>query len=388
MHRCLLLLFAILALGGCKKKPPPPAPPEVLVLTVEPSDVPIYQEWIGSLDGLVNAQIRAQVTGYLLSQDYAEGSEVNAGQLLFRIDPRPFEAALDQVKARLAQDQAQQSRTQWDVERYEPLARQHAISQQDYKNAVQANLAALAQIKADEATIETAQLNLEFTRITSPISGLAGIALAQIGDLVGPGGPVLTTVSTIDPIKVYFTASEQAYLAYRRLYTNAVERTTHEQGLELQLILADGSTYPLPGKFAFASREVNPTTGTIQLVGLFPNPNYVLRPGQFARVRARTRMQSGVLVVPQRAVTELQGSYQIAVVDPQNKVHIRSVSVGNQVGTDWVVEKGLQRGDRVIVEGIQKAKDGLTVNPQPYKSVWMRLSDWPADRTRWCFANS
>lgn len=336
------------------------------VITVVPHEVPVFKEWIGTLEGYVNAQIRAQVVGYLRSQEYAEGSEVKKGDLLFEIDPRPFEAALDQTKSKLAQDQAQESRTKWDVERYAPLAKQNAISQQEYHDAVQSNLAAQAQVKADEAAVEAAHLNLEFTRIISPIDGLAGIAQAQIGDLVGPNGPVLTTVSKIDPIKVYFTASEQSYIAYRQTYTNATERAAHEKELQLQLILADGSVYAQPGKFSFAGREVNPTTGTIQLVGVFPNPNYTLRPGQFARVRAMTQLRKDALTVPQRAVTELQGGFQVAVVDNHEHVHLQAVSVGEQAGADWVIEKGLQSGERVVVEGTQKVKEGMTVQAQPY----------------------
>lgn len=360
--------FALgLCFMGCHKKPPPAAaPPEVLTITVTPQAVPIYKEWIGTLDGYVNAQIRAQVSGYLLTQNYAEGSQVKRGDLLFQIDPRPFQATLDQAKGKLAQDEAQQSRTQWDVERYAPLAKQNAISQQEYNDAVQANLAAQAQLKADQALVESAQLNLGFTKITSPIDGLAGVALAQIGDLVGPGGAVLTTVSTIDPIKVYFTASEQSYLAYRRQYTNETERATHEQSLELQLILADGSVYPQLGRFFFASREVSPTTGTIELAGLFPNPDYVLRPGQFARVRAKTQTRKDAILIPQRAVSQLQGSYQVELVEPDNKVHVQTVGVGERIGSMWLIEKGLKAGERVIVEGTQKAKEGVVVSPRPY----------------------
>jgi len=369
--RAALGICICAAVFGCgKKKPPPPAPPEVFVLTLKPQDTPVYKEWIGTLDGLVNAQIRAQVTGYLLTQNYAEGSQVKKGDLLFQIDPRPFEAALSQANAKLAQDQAQQSRTHWDVERYEPLAKKNAISQQEYINAVQADLGAQSQVKADEALVQTAQLNIEFTKITSPIDGLAGIALAQIGDLVGPGGSLLTTVSTINPIKVYFITSEQAYLTYRRQYTNATERATHEQELELQLVLADGSVYPEKGKFVFAGREVNPTTGTIQLNGLVPNPDAILRPGQFARVRAKTQTRKDALLVPQRAVSELQGSYQVALVNDENgtnKVHLQSVTVGERNGSDWIIEKGLKPGDRVVVEGTQKALEGAVVNPKPFE---------------------
>lgn len=367
----LLICFAAI-LCGCGKTPPPPTPPpEVQVVAVKPQDTPVYKEWIGTLEGLVNAQIRAQVTGYLQTQNYLEGKLVKTGDILFQIDPRPFEAALDQAKAKLAQDQAQQIRTHWDVERYKPLAEKNAISQQEYINAEQADLAAQAQIKADQAAIESAQLNLGFTKILSPIDGIAGVALAQIGDLVGPGGPLLTTVSTVDPIKVYFITSEQAYLAYRRQYTNVLERATHEQELELQLLLADGSVYPYQGKFVFANREVNPTTGTIQLTGLFPNPDNVLRPGQFARVRAKTETRKDALLVPQRAVSELQGSYQVAVVNDENgtnKVHLQPVTVGERVGSNWIIEKGLKPGDRVIVEGTQKAaREGTPVVPKPFE---------------------
>jgi len=365
-----LLLICVAVVNGCGKKPPaPPPPPQVLVMTVEPRDTPIYKEWIGTLDGLVNATIHAQVVGYLLRQNYEEGKPVKKGDLLFEIDPRPFQAALDQSEAKLAQDEAEQSRTAWDVERYAPLAKKSAISEQEYNNAVQANLAAKAQVKASGAAVEAAQVNLGFTKVNSPIDGLAGIAQAQIGDLVGPNGPVLTTVSTIDPIRVFFTTSEQAYLTYRRQYTNVTERATHEHELELQLILADGSVYPLLGKFVYAGREVNLTTGTIQLVGYFPNPDNVLRPGQFARVRAQTQIRKAALIVPQRAVSELQGSYQVALVQDQNGTnvaHIKPVTPGDRVGSDWIIEKGIKPGDRVIVEGAQKVRDGMIVVPKPF----------------------
>ena len=363
----LIIVAGCVVVSGCKKpKPPPPPPPVVQVMSVTPQQIPIYKEWIGTLEGYVTAQIRAQVVGYLRAQDYTEGSAVHKGDLLFEIDPRPVEAALGQTKSKLAQDQAQESRTRWDVERYAPLAKQNAISQQEYNDAVQSNLAAQAQVKADEASVQAAELNLEFTKITAPIDGLAGIAQAQIGDLVGPNGAALTTLSKIDPIKVYFTASEQAYLAYRRQYTNVNERVAHEQELELQLILADGSTYSRPGKFSFAGREVNPTTGTIQLVGLFPNPDFTLRPGQFARVRARTQFKPDAIVVPQRAVSELQGTYQVAVVDEQSKVHLQSVTPGEQIGSDWVIDKGLRPGQRIVVEGTNKVKEGLIVQAEPF----------------------
>lgn len=361
------MLAALALAGGCRPKPAEaPPPPDVKVITVTSRDVPIYKEWIGSISGFVNAQIHAQVTGYLLSQDYTEGSEVKKGDMLFEIDPRPFQAALDQAMGKLAQDQAQQSRTKWDVERYAPLAKQNAISQQEYIDAVQSDLAAQAQVKADEAAVEAANLNLGFTKIASPIDGLADIARAQIGDLVGPRGPLLTAVSTINPVKVYFPVSEQDYLAYRRQHTNATERANHEHELELRLILADNSVYPLPGRFYFAGREVDPTTGTLQMVALFPNPDLLLRPGQYGRVRAETEIRKGAVLVPQRAVTELQSSFQVTTIGAQNKAHIQPVSVGERIGGDWIIEKGLEPGDRVVVEGGQKARDGMEVAPSPY----------------------
>ena len=365
----LLVLALSLGGGGCNKKERAPPPPTVVkVIAIEPRDVPIYEEWIGTLQGDVNAQIRAQVTGYLLTRDYAEGSEVTNGQLLFEIDSRPFEAALAQARAKLAQDQAQESRSKWDVERYAPLAKQNAISQQEFNDALESNRADQAQVKADQALVDIAQLNVGFTRITSPIDGLAGVAQAQIGDLVSPSGSVLTTVSTINPIRAYFNVSEQSYLDYRQQYSNAVERAAHERETGLQLVLANGSDYPLTGKFLFAGREVSSTTGTIQLAGLFPNPDYLLRPGQFVRVRAQTEVRHGAIVVPQEAVIQLQDAYEIATVDNQNVAHIHPVTVGARVGTDWIIEKGVQPREQVIVEGQEKVQEGMAVNPQPFQA--------------------
>jgi membrane fusion protein (multidrug efflux system) len=354
----------ILFTNGCKKKPAPPPPPEVQVITLAPTNVPIFEEWIGTLDGYVNAQIHAQVTGYLLTQNYAEGSELKKGDLLFQIDPRPLQAELDQANAKLAQDKAQAGKTELDVKRYTPLAQEQAISQEQLDNAVQANLAANAQVKADEAAVENGQLNLGFTKITSPIDGLAGIALAQIGDLVGQsGGSVLTTVSTINPIKVYFQVSEQSYLTFwRRLIGSGNAGET----FPLQLIFADGSVYPEPGTFSFADRQVNPTTGTLQIVGLFSNADYMLRPGQYGRVRAQTQTLTNALLLPQRAVAELQGTYQVTVVSETNTVHLQSVTVGEQIGSNWIIDSGLKPGDRVVIEGTQKVKEGAVVNPKPF----------------------
>ena len=359
----------VVVAGGCKREVPVASPPlKVLVLTVSPRDVPIYQQWIGTLDGYPNAQIRAQVTGYLMKQDYAEGSHVKSGDMLFEIDPRPFQAALDQTLAKLAQDQAMMGKTELDVKRDTPLVKERAVSQEELDNAVHANLMAKAAVAADEAAVESARLNLSFTRITSPVDGIAGTAQAQIGDLLGPGGAVLTTVSTIDPMRAYFSISEQSYLAYCHQFTNAAERAAYRGEMELQLLLSDGSTYPAPGKWLFTSRQVDVNTGTLQIAGLFPNPDYILRPGQYALVRTKIETRHGAILLPQRAVMELQGSYQVATVDAQNQAHIQSVQVGEQVGNDWLIEKGLAPNDRVVAEGTQRVKEGTVVDPQPYKA--------------------
>jgi len=358
-----LLLLA----GGCHEKPAAaPAAPKVAVVTVLPRDVPIYQEWIGTLDGFPNAQIRAQVTGYLMKQDYQEGGTVKQGDLLFEIDPRPFQAALDQASAKLEQDQALVGKTELDVKRYTPLAKEQAVSQEELDNAVQSNLMAKAAVAADKAAVESATLNLGFCKITSPIDGIAGTAQAQIGALVGPGSAVLTTVSTVDPMRVYFSINEQSYLAFCRQFTNAAERAAYRAGMPLELILSDGSTYPLPGKWFFSSRQVDVNTGTLQIAGLFPNPDSILRPGLYALVRARIETRKGALLVPQRAVTELQGAWQVAVVDAADTVHIKTVQVGEQIGSDWLIESGLQPHDRVIAEGTQKITEGAKVEPEPY----------------------
>lgn len=355
-------------------------PPVVEVTQAKQEDVPIYGEWIGTLDGLVNADVRAQVTGYLSKQGYQEGSFVRKGDLLFQIDPRPFQAALDQAegqlgqaKAMLANAQAVQGRTELDVKRYTPLAREQAASQQDLDNAVQNNLAALAtvettkaQIKTDEAAVETAKINLDFTRLIAPIDGIAGQAQLQVGALVTPGSGTVTSISTVDPIKVYFTVGEPQYLAWRKRFPTEISREAAAKALRLQLILADGSTYEHEGSFYFADRQVDEGTGAIRLAGLFPNPNNILRPGGYGRVRAVIRTQTGALVVPQRAVSELQGSYQVAVVGDDKKVAIRTVQVGDVAGPDRIVTGGLTLGERVVAEGIQKVRPGMLVNPIPY----------------------
>lgn len=359
---------------------PTSAPPEVEVVTVAQKDVPVYGEWIGTLDGLVNADVRAQVTGYLLQQAYQEGSFVKKGQLLFQIDPRPFQASLDQAEGQLAQSKATlanaeavQRRTQLDVDRYTPLAKEQAASQQDLDNAVQNNLAAKAtvetvkaQIQTYQATVETAKINLDFTRLVAPIDGIAGQAQLQVGGLVTPNSGVVTSVSTVNPIKVFFTVSEPQYLDWRRRFPTESSRLAADKSLRLQLILADGRTYDHEGTFYFADRQVNVGTGAIQIAGLFPNPENILRPGGYGKVRAVIRTQKDALLVPQRAVTELQGNYQVAVVDSEGKVSIRPVALGESIGSNWIINSGLNPGDKVVAEGVQKVRPGVHVNAKPF----------------------
>ena len=351
--------------------------PEVMVAQVEEKDVDLYTEWIGTLAGEVNANVQAQVAGYLLRRDYQEGSSVRKGQLLFEIDPRPFQAAFDQANGQLAQAIAQlanaeavQGRTELDVERYTPLAKLQAASQQDLDNANQNNLAAKAtvatdkaQIKSAEAAVETARLNLGFTRISSPVNGIADVARAQVGDLVSASSGTLTTVSTVDPIRDYFTVSEQDYLQLKKQFSGS-----DKQRWKLQLILADGTTYSHEGAFYFAGRAVDQNTGSIQLAALFPNPGNVLRPGQYAKVRGVVRTQKGALLIPQAAVTDLQGSYQVDVVGGDNKISIRPVTVGDRVGTKWIIQDGLKPGERVVAQGQQTLRPGTTVQPKPFVS--------------------
>lgn len=376
-----------------------PPPPDVEVAVVEQKDIPIEREWIGTLDGMVNAAIKAQVTGYLLTQNYVEGSFVRSGQLLFAIDPRPFQAAVDQATGQLAQANAQlaqakaglvqaqaqlssaeanQRKAQMDEDRYIPLAKQQAITQQDLDNAKQTNQSMQAQVAAAKAqvetakaqieaaqagvtaaaaAVETAKVNLGFTKLTAPIDGIAGVASTQVGNLVGPSSNAVTTVSTLDPIKANFTVSEQEYLSLTR-------NDTQLNRLQLEMILSDGSVLPQKGRFSFADRQVNSNTGAIQLTGLFPNPGNRLRPGQYARVRADIGVRAAALLVPQRSVTETQGSYLVAVVDPNNTIRFAPVKVGDRVGSKWVIEEGLKPGERVVTDGLFKIRPGAPVNPK------------------------
>jgi len=360
--RGTLTLLTFVCLVGCKPaSKEAPLAPAVKVADVTRGDPTIYQEWIGTLDGLVNAQIRAQVTGYLLSQAYREGDRVSKGDLLFEIDARPFQAALDHANGTLKQAEARLGKTQLDVKRYAPLVNDKAISQEEYDNAVQANLEAEAAVASAKADVEQAQLNFGFTKIVSPIDGVPNFAKAQIGDLVGQGGGELTTVSTIDPIRAYFSVTEQEYINFTRLFTTDTARSEQLKHIEAELILPDGMAYPLKGKVVAIDRSVGLTTGALRVQALFPNPNNALRPGQFVRVRVKADSKPDTVLAPCRAVSELQGSYQVAVVDADNKVHIQPVQIGERSGNNFIVESGLQPGQRVVVEGLQKVRDGVTV---------------------------
>ena len=324
------------------------------------------QEWVGSLDGSVNAQIRAQVSGYLVKQDYKEGSPVKEGDVLFEIDPRPLAAALAQASGSLGQAQAQLGKADQDVARFKPLVEDKAISQEELDDAVQAQLAARAQVASAQAAVDQANLMLGFTKVTSPINGIAGLIRAQIGDLVGPSTGVLTTVSKVDPIKAYFPISEQSYLEFRGREPGS---PSIPAGMQFDLVLSDGSVYPAKGTFFAIDSEVDANTGTLRAVAEFPNPEALLRPGQFAKVRAVTKVEKGSLLVPQRALAELQGGYQLATVDATNHAHIVSVKTGPAAGTLVVVESGLHPGDRIVADGIQKVADGAEVNPVPYTAT-------------------
>ena len=394
----------LFALSGCEKEQKvQPQAPIVEVAEVIRKDVPVYAEWVGTTDGLVNATIRAQVQGYLIKQSYKEGDLVRKGQVLFEIDPREFQTALNQAKAILSQSKGAVERSiaaleeakaevsvqdaRWttakaNLGRVKPLAERNAVSKKDLddaigtelstRSAVEAAKAAVGAAKANivtaeaqvlgaQAGVEKAQLNLSFAKVTSPVYGIAGVAKAQIGNLVGPGSvEELTTVSTIDPIKCYVSLSEQEYLRMQ-------ERRPRQAGrVPLDLILSDGSTYPYKGEVAFADRQVDVRTGTIRVAAIFPNPQNLLRPGMFSRVRAEMGIRKAALLVPQGAVTEVQGRYLVAVVSPENKVAIKPVKVGKWFGQFWVIEEGLQAGEKVVAEGTQKVREGMAVNTKPF----------------------
>jgi RND family efflux transporter MFP subunit len=361
----LALLLSVLALAGCdgaKAAGPPPKPPEVEVAEVIQKDVPIQSDWTATLDGYVNAQIQPHVSGYLTKQNYKEGSYVHKGQVLFEIDERPFVATLNETKGQLAQAQAALGKAEQDVKRDKPLAEARAIAQSQFDNDIQAELGAKAAVEIAKANIEQAQLNVEFTKVTSLVDGIAGIAQTQIGNLVSPT-TVLTSVSQVNPIKAIFSISEQQYMMTQSVGKNGAEKNAWS-GVKLRLVLSDGSTFPHEGSFLLADRQVDANTGTIRVIGSFPNPNNLLRPGQFGRVLAEMGTQKAALLVPQRAVSELQGSYQLAVVGPDNKVTMRPVKVGPNIGKLLVIQDGLKPQERVVVEGLQKVKEGTLVTPK------------------------
>ena len=365
----VLLLNALGCNDGKVRAAAPPPPSVVEVAPVIQKDVPIQGEWVGTLEGYVNAQIQPQVSGYLIRQDYHEGAFVKKGQLLFEIDPRPFQAVLDQAKGQLAQAEAQMANAETNVKRDIPEAEAHAIPQSQLDTDTQSLRGAKAAVEAAQAAVEQAELNLGYTRVVSLIDGIAGINTVQVGNLVGPS-TVLTAVSQVSPIKVYFPISEQEYL---RMADGggpgSVDFLTHASRIPLQLTLADGSAYPHPGRIIFADRQVNTQTGTIQIVGEFPNSKNLLRPGQYARIQTPIGNVTGALLVPQAAVNQQQGTYQVTVVGADNRAQLRTVQVGPTVGTQWMITSGLKPGERVIAIGADKAKEGGLVNPTPYKAT-------------------
>lgn len=374
-------LIPLACTGNKSQTQAAPPPPTVGVVKVEQKTVPIYGDWVASLDGYINANIQPQVSGYLIKQTYREGSYVHTGDVLFEIDPRPFQAAMDQAKGQLAQAkgqlgqaQAQLGLAQINVKRDTPLAQAHAIAQSQLDNDIQVEAQTQALIKANQAAIEsaqaaveTAQLNLGFTKVRSLLDGIAGIAATQIGNLVSPS-TVLTAISQVNPIKVYFSISEQEYLSLAdriKSRGNGADLLASKSSVPLQLTLANGNIYPRQGRILFPDRQVDTQTGTIRIVGAFPNPGNILRPGQFGRIRAMTAFNKSALLVPQRAVSELQGRDQIAVVGAGNRVTIRTVEMGERVGEMWIVSSGLKPGEQVVSEGTAKVRDGQIVNPQP-----------------------
>ena len=364
--RGLALASALLLAAGCGEAPTTTAPPvEVVVAPVVQRDVAVTSEWIGTTEGAVDAEIRAQVSGYLVARDYKEGTLVHKDAVLFRIDPRQYRAALEQARAEIGRAQATLGKADLDVRRFTPLVAEGAVSQQELDNAIQLQLSGRAAVEGARAALEKATLDLSFTEIRSPIDGIAGVAQAQLGDLVGPGDPEpLTKVSQVDPIRVSFPISEREYLRFADRFRGAVRGGKSGGDGTLELVLADGSVWPYRGQGVPASAGVDAATGTLLIRGEFPNPDLVLRPGQYARVRAVTETKKGALLVPQRAISELQGVFQVAVVGADDKVELRVVEPGVRDGSLQVIEKGLSPGERVVVEGLQKVRAGSVVAPK------------------------
>jgi len=375
-----LYLAAVLALlssglAGCgKEEAVVAAPPEVLVADATARDVPVYREWIGTLDGSENAEIRARVNGHLVKRDYQEGTLVKKGDVLFEIDPRPTEASLAEAKSQLAQAKAAQVASQADADRSKELFEKRAISEKEFINKTQLNESSLSKISALEAGVEEAQLNLDFCKVTSPVEGIAGVAKAQVGDLVGPANnSVLTSVSTLDPLKVVFPVSESDYLAASERVQEIMSKPLEQRPESIELFLADGSVFPHKARLLSIDMQVQASTGTIMVTALLPNPGSLLRPGFFARARVIARVLKDAVIVPQRAVYEVQGSYQLGIIGADGKAELRPVKVGARVGSDWVITEGLKTGEKVVVEGLQKIKAGVAVNAKPWTP--------PAERT-------
>ena len=379
-----LLIFLVFP-TACSRKPAQtgPPPPEVLVTTVTPRDVPRILERVATLDGFINANINAQVQGYIVSRDYQEGSLVKKGDLLFQIDPRPFEAALAQAKGTLARDKANLAKAEADEKRALDLFNRKVISEQERDTAVAAAGSNRANVEADEAAVKQAELNLGYTKITAPIDGIAGFANNQVGDLVSPTSGPLTTISQIDPIKAVVTAGEGPFTDFVSRHPDPTERAAYIRSLEFDLILGSGTVYPHKGKFYALDRNLDPKTGSIRYEVTFPNPGNNLRPGQFGKVRFVADTKKNALIVPQEAVSELQGNYQVVVVDQDNKAHIRPVKMGERIGSMWEVTDGLKPGERVVVQGLQKAREGAPVTVKdwtPPADALVSKSDQPKER--------
>lgn len=364
---CGVLIATLLLVAGCspKEETAPPGPPVVLVTEATKADVPIFGQAIATLEGSSNAQIHAQVTGYLIKQNYTEGAQVKAGDLLFEIDPKPFQADLDKAQASLANAQAQELRTKQDLARYAALVKSGAVSQQEYQNEVQTNLSAQANVDGAQASVVTAQINLGYTKVVAPITGIAGKAVAQIGDLITPTTQ-LTTMSSLDPIEAAFTVTEQFYLDHADRLNKIMQIPQDERPESLQLLFADGTPYARKGRFEYVNRQVQTSTGSINVYALFPNPDNLLRPGMYAQVRGVTQNITGAVLIPQRCVNQLQGINQVVVIGPGNIAAIRNVTLGQQVGTLWIVTSGIEPGEHVVVEGIEKCQPGSPVKPEPY----------------------
>jgi len=372
----MLLVILFMAAGCSKGSKEAPQAPTVEVMTVIQKDVPVYREWIGTLDGMVNATIRAQVQGYLIKQNYREGDLVKKGQVLFEIDPRTFQAALEQSQGQLEAQRARWTTAKANLARIKPLAEQNAVSKKDLDDSIGTEQSARAAVISAEAAVDKAKLDLGFTKITSPVDGIAGLAKAQIGNLVGSGGTEeLTTVSTVNPIKVYIQVSEQEYIQTGRETGRAAGEKPED--LQGELILADGSVYPQKGKFLFADRQVDVKTGTIKVAAVFPNPGNFLRPGQYGKVRVAASVRKDALLVPQRAVVETQGKYMVVVVGADNKADMRPVKTAERVDNLWVILEGLKPGERVVVEGIQKVRPGMTVTPKVFAEAPAKLGAKP-----------